>query len=168
MQSVGLPAVRTHNVDMATWQQFSDEAPELAAAIAGRFTAHKHHILATLRKDGSPRVSGTELEIFHGQLILGSMIGAVKVRDLQRDPRFAIHSNPGHHSMEGGDAKVSGHARELVGDEKDTMLNTYPEHPGEAHIVALDIDEAVLTTVSDDHLYVDLWRPGQRVERFTR
>ena len=48
---------------MVTWKQFSDEVPALADAVQARFKAHKHHVLATLRKDGSPRVSGTEVEI---------------------------------------------------------------------------------------------------------
>src|SRR5262249_33284616 len=43
---------------MATWMTFRTEAPDLAAVIQGRFTSHLHHILATLRADGSPRVSG--------------------------------------------------------------------------------------------------------------
>ena len=153
---------------MATWKQFSDEAPALAEAIAARFRAHKHHIIATIRRDGSPRVSGTEVEMFGDLLVLGSMIGARKARDLQRDPRYALHSNPVDEKMAGGDAKVAGRARELSGDEKEQTVAHYPENPGEAHIFALDIDEAVLTTVDDKHLYVDLWRPGQAVVRTTR
>ncbi|MBJ8348989.1 pyridoxamine 5'-phosphate oxidase family protein [Antrihabitans sp. YC2-6] len=154
---------------MATWKQFDDEAPELASAIRARLEAHKHHILATLRKDGSPRVSGTEVEIFEGLLVLGSMPGARKVEDLRRDPRYGLHSNPGHHTMEGGDAKVSGRARELEGAEKQAILACYPENPGEsAQMFALDLDEAVLTTVDGEHLYVDHWRPGQPVKRTTR
>ncbi|HZD38745.1 MAG TPA: pyridoxamine 5'-phosphate oxidase family protein, partial [Actinomycetes bacterium] len=56
---------------MATWEQFTSEAPELAAAVRARFEATKHHVLATVRRDGSPRVSGTEVD-FHGpDLIVG-------------------------------------------------------------------------------------------------
>lgn len=162
--------MRVHAEDMSTWEEFCSQAPELAGAIGARLQAHKHHVLATLRRDGSPRVSGTEVEIVGGRLVLGSMPGAVKARDLQRDPRFALHANPGHHSMEGGDAKVAGRARELHDDEKATVLAAYPEEvpPGPMHLFELDLTEAVLTTVDDDHLYVDLWRPGAAVARFTR
>ena len=110
--------MRSHTDDMATWQEFTEAAPALADAVRARLTAHRHHVLATLRADGSPRVSGTEVETFRGLLVLGSMPGARKVRDLHRDPRYALHSNPGHHTMEGGDAKISGRARELTGEEK--------------------------------------------------
>lgn len=162
----GIPA---HTVIMTTWQQFSDEAPDLADAIRARLTAHKHHVLATLRADGSPRVSGTEVEIFDGRLVLGSMPGARKVRDLQRDPRYSLHSNPGHHTMEGGDAKISGRARELTGDEKQTIREHYPQDPGDdAQFFELGVEEVVLTTVSGDQLHVDLWRPGTGVTRRSR
>src|SRR5438105_166624 len=99
---------------MASWQQFSEEAPGLADAVRARLASTKHHVLATLRRDGSPRVSGTEVH-FHGpDLVLGSMPGARKVHDLQRDGRFAIHANPGDGSMEGGDAKLAGLAIEII------------------------------------------------------
>src|SRR5215204_6233773 len=92
----------------APWSTFEAEAPALAAATRARFTATKHHVLATLRADGSPRVSGTEVQ-FHGDdIVAGSMAEAVKVRDLRRDGRFALHANPGDGSMEGGDAKIAG------------------------------------------------------------
>ncbi|QBJ95924.1 pyridoxamine 5'-phosphate oxidase family protein [Rhodococcus sp. ABRD24] len=154
---------------MATWQEFSEQAPALAEAVHARLTAHKHHVLATLRADGSPRVSGTEVETFRGLLVLGSMPGARKAADLRRDPRYSLHSNPGHHTMEGGDAKISGRARELSGAEKQAILDSYPANPGdEAHIFELGVDEVVLTTVSEDRLHVDLWRPGADVARISR
>src|SRR5690349_12713874 len=103
---------------MATWQQFETEAADLAAAVRARFEATKHHVLATLRKDGSPRVSGTEVRIYDGDLTIGSMWNAVKALDLRRDGRFALHANPGDGSMDDGDAKVAGVAREVV-DEAD-------------------------------------------------
>ncbi len=113
-------------------------------------------------------MSGTEVETFRGLLVLGSMPGARKVRDLHRI-RYALHSNPGHHTMEGGDAKISGRARELTGEEKRAILDSYPENPGDdAQIFELGIDDVVLTTVSDDRLHVDLWRPGADVVRTSR
>lgn len=154
---------------MATWKQFSEEAPVLADAVEARFKAHKHHVLATLRKDGSPRVSGTEVEMLNGLLVLGSMFGALKAQDLQRDGRYGLHSNPGEHTMDGGDAKISGAAREVLGDEFDTVLASYSyEVPKPLHLFVLDINEVVHTTVDDKHMYVDLWKPGKEVTRFTR
>jgi hypothetical protein len=144
---------------MATWQQFSEEAPELAKAVRARFESAKHHVLATLRRDGSPRVSGTEVEFRGNDLVLGSMEGARKARDLQRDPRYALHANPGPDtSMTGGDAKVSGRAVEEV----------VPD--GGSHLFRLELDEAVLTSVDQGRglLIIQSWRPGQPLRRSER
>jgi hypothetical protein len=132
--------------------------------------AHKHHVLATLRKDGSPRVSGTEVEFTdNGLLRLGSMPNALKAVDLQRDPRFALHSNPGHHTMDGGDAKLSGTAVELTDpDELQRIFDAAPPELTPYHVFDLDIAEVVLTTLVDDHMQIELWRPGAQVQSFTR
>jgi hypothetical protein len=152
---------------MTTWTEFSNEAPDLSAAIAARFTARKHHVLATLRADGSPRVSGTEVQFADGVLRIGSMPGARKARDLQRDPRYALHANPSDETLTGGDAKVSGTAREVAGAELDAIVAEYPE-TRDAHVFDLDVEEAVLVTVADDLLHIDLWRPGEPVVRTSR
>lgn len=58
------------------------------------FAVRKHATLATLRRDGSPRISGTEV-VFDdeaGEIYLGMMPGSVKALDLRRDPRLALHS----------------------------------------------------------------------------
>ncbi len=155
---------------MATWIEFVGDAPEMAAAVAGRFAAHKHHVLATIRQDGSPRVSGTEVEFLgDGTVRLGSMLNAVKARDLHRDPRFALHSNPGHHSMDGGDAKIVGTAIELVDPE--ALQNIFDAAPPESvpYIVFdLGIEEVVLTSLVANHMQIDLWRPETSVKTFTR
>jgi hypothetical protein len=89
---------------MTTWAQFQAEAEEFAAMVRERFEAAETHILATLRKDGSPRVSGTEVDFKGHDLSFGSMLNAVKALDLRRDGRCAIHAHP----SADGDAKVAG------------------------------------------------------------
>lgn len=153
---------------MTNWRQFADEAPDLARAVRARFEANKHHVIATLRKDGSPRVSGTEVEFYEQSLLLGSMVNARKVRDLRRDTRYSLHSNPGHHSMEGGDAKISGTAQEISGAQKAQIVDHYPDEIDEADVFELDVDEVALTTVDGEHLHVDYWKPGRGVVRFTK
>ncbi|HZD74659.1 MAG TPA: pyridoxamine 5'-phosphate oxidase family protein [Actinomycetota bacterium] len=155
---------------MATWQQFTSEAPELAAAVRARFEATRHHVLATVRRDGSPRVSGTEVD-FHGpDLIVGSMWQAVKARDLQRDGRFALHANPGDGSMEGGDAKVAGHAVEVThpGELRAFAESAHPPEP--FHLFRLSLHEVVLTSLSLDQksLIIETWRPGRPLHRVER
>ena len=69
---------------MSSYADFARQAPELAAAVRARFEAHLHHVMGTLRADGSPRLSGTEARFFEGELYLGSMPGARKAADLLR------------------------------------------------------------------------------------
>jgi hypothetical protein len=146
---------------MATWTEFETSAPELAGAARSRFEATEHHVLATLRKDGSPRVSGTEVA-FHGtELTLGSMPGAVKARDLVRDARFALHANPGDGSMAGGDSKISGLAIVAPGIAGD---DTQPD----ADYFRLDIREVVHTEVQGDELVIRVWHPGETVREIRR
>lgn len=157
---------------MTTWADFQTQAPELAAKVAARLAAHKHHVLATLRADGSPRVSGTEVHRHGDVLTLGSMPGAAKARDLQRDGRFALHTNPGEHTMEGGDSKLSGTAREV---RDASELAAFREHAeqipdGPFHLFVLDLLEVVHTAVSDggDHLVIECWRPDAGVSTVAR
>ena len=67
--------------------------PDFARRVRETFAVRKHATLATVRKDGSPRISGTEVEFDDdaGEVYLGMMPGSVKAADLARDPRLAIH-----------------------------------------------------------------------------
>ncbi len=97
------------------------------------------------------------------------MPGALKVLDLQRDPRFAIHSNPGHHSMDGGDAKIAGTAIEIV--DPAALKEIFDDAPPELvpyNVFDLDITEVVLTSIVDERMKIQLWRPGTDVRTFTR
>jgi len=156
---------------MTTYDDFAREAPELAAAVRARFEAGptaKHHVLATLRPDGSPRVSGTEVGFRGGELFLGSMPDARKARDLQRDPRCALHAHTGDGTMAGGDAKVAGRALEATDEATLAAFRGGEQPAGPYHLFLLDLTEAVLTTVSDDQLVVQVWRPGQPVRETRR
>ncbi|HXV92950.1 MAG TPA: pyridoxamine 5'-phosphate oxidase family protein, partial [Pseudonocardia sp.] len=120
---------------------------------------------ATLRADGSPRISGIEAEIVDDELTFGSMPGSRKGADLLRDPRFALHSasvDPPEGDPAGwtGDAKVAGRAvrtGELTGDV-----------PGESF--RADITEVVFTGLTEDgtRLRVETWKPGAPLRRVER
>ena len=148
---------------MTSWGAFAAEAPELAERVRVRFTSAKHCTLATLRRDGSPRISGTEVEFADGEVWLGSMPRALKALDLRRDPRFALHSpsvdppsdNP---SAWAGEAKMSGRAVE-VGEVSS---------PDQAHRFRLHLSEVVLTFVEADALLIESWHPQRGVESHRR
>ncbi|MCF2532379.1 pyridoxamine 5'-phosphate oxidase family protein [Yinghuangia soli] len=101
---------------MARWDDVVKAEPAFADEVAKAFDAFTHKTIATLRADGSPRISGTESRFIGGELWFGSMPGAVKARDLLRDPRFAVHGGTGTEAGPEwrGDAKLAGRAVEVT------------------------------------------------------
>src|SRR5437763_4429892 len=100
---------------MTAWREFEAAEPEFARRVQALFDAHKHKTIATLRADGSPRISGIEAVFEDGELTFASMPNARKGADLRRDPRFALHSatvDPvdGSEAEWPGEAKISGRA----------------------------------------------------------
>src|SRR5947207_6144322 len=100
---------------MAAWKDVEQAEAEFTARVRQLFDAGRHKTIATLRADGSPRISGIECEFADGDLRFGSMAGARKGADLERDARFALHG-PTFHPEEGresdwpGEAKIAGRA----------------------------------------------------------
>jgi hypothetical protein len=165
--------------EMASWRQFEEEAPELAERARALLDAHKHKTLATLRRDGSPRISGTEAEVVDGEVLWGSMPNSLKALDLRRDPRFALHSGSDDPPEWSGDAKLSGRAEELDDDDRKRALVRAQGHagegdedggPGEFHLFRADLDDVVVTRLDDDRtkLVIELWRPGRGVKTVER
>ncbi|HEX8759331.1 MAG TPA: pyridoxamine 5'-phosphate oxidase family protein [Pseudonocardiaceae bacterium] len=162
---------------MVAWRAVLDSEPEFAQRAQTIMDAHRHKTIATLRADGSPRISGIEALFVRGELCFGSMPDARKGQDLRRDPRFALHSasvDPpeGQESSWSGDAKLSGRAV-LVTDpgERDALLQALGAPPGQSSdVFRADIDEVVITRVGEpaDHLLIELWRPDQPLHRIQR
>ena len=157
---------------MVSWGAFEAEASDLAAAVRARFAAHTHHTMATLRRDGSPRISGTEVNFRDGELYIGSMWGARKAQDLQRDPRFALHSGSDDPPAWTGDAKIAGRFEEIADPDVVRTINhsADPSPPFPSHLFRADISEVVLTHLSDggEHLVVESWHAGRGVNRVER
>jgi hypothetical protein len=149
---------------MARWQDVVDTAPEFAKAAQAVFDSGKHKTMASLRRDGGPRISGIEATFSDGDVWLGMMPGSQKARDVQRDGRIALHSPsvdpPEDNTQWQGDAKLSG---QVVRERDVDRLNSMGgDGTGEGLLFRIDIDEVVLTRLGDppDHLLIELWRPG--------
>ena len=143
---------------MASWSEVEAQAPELAARARELLDAFTHKTLATLRRDGSPRISGTEVQFRDGELYIGSMWKAVKALDLQRDPRFALHSGSPDPSGWTGDAKVAGRMEEVT------------EPGATSHRFRADITELVVVRLGDppDHLVIESWHEGRGLSSLRR
>ena len=158
---------------MASWKEFEVAAPELAGRVTAVFDAHKHKLLATLRRDGSPRISGIETTFADGELWLGMMPGSRKALDLRRDPRLALHSAsldpPDDPTTWPGDAKLAGRAVEVDDPALLERLGA-GEQAGEAHLFRVDVHEVVHIRVGApaDHLVIELWQQGRGVRRLQR
>ena len=151
--------------DMATWQAFEEAEPGLAARVRELFDAGRHKTIATVRADGSPRISGIESVFEDGELVFGSMPNARKGADLHRDPRFALHSatvDP----VEGAEAKWPGEAK-ISGRAVAAGPNT--EGPDGERFHA-DIVEVVHTHLNKEatRLVVEWWTPTPGLRRVER
>jgi hypothetical protein len=147
---------------MPSWADFEAAAPEFASRVRVLLSSRKHLTMATLRRDGSPRISGTEVKFVDGQLEIGSMPNAVKALDLRRDPRLAIHGPtedpPAEHAAYWkGEAKIAGTAREV-------------DSGSEAHRFLIDVQQAVITHLNDegDRLVVESWNAARGYHSFDR
>lgn len=144
---------------MATWQQVEADAPAFAARVRDRFEAGTNKTMATLRRDGGPRISGTELVFGDAGITLGMMPHSQKLHDVLRDPRVAIHCPtleppPGEPSAWEGDAKIAGR---LV------PIAPQPDEPPGSSSFTVDLNEVVLTYVdgSNTHLVIESWHAGR-------
>jgi len=139
-----------------SWRAFSDAAPDLAAAVSARFEANLHHILGTLRIDGSIRLSGTEVAIDSDHVRIGMMPESHKLDDVRRDQRVELHSAPLEPDLAEGDAKLTG----VLVD-----VGATDGQPGTAFV--LDVTRASLVKVVGDELEFTTWSPdtGLRAHR---
>ncbi|MCX4764437.1 pyridoxamine 5'-phosphate oxidase family protein [Streptomyces sp. NBC_01275] len=152
------------------WAAFVAVEPEFAGIVEARFGAFTHHVLATLRRDGSPRTSGLEVRFLGGELWLGMMPGSLKVLDLRRDPRFALQANLGEGTgMGGGDVRIAGRAVEAADGAAKAAYVKEVEPPQPFHLFRTELTEVVRTYVEDDtYLVAQVWTPGESVRTLKR
>ena len=155
---------------MARWSEVEREAPELAAAARGFLDAFVHKTLATLRRDGSPRISGSEVNFSEGELWLGSMWRSLKALDLRRDPRFALHSGSTSPPDWTGDAKLAGRVEEITDPARVAEINGADAPGGRSHLFRAEIAELVVVRLGEpaDHILIEAWHEGRGLSRRER
>ncbi len=152
---------------MASWNEIEKDAPAFAERVRALFDAGTNKTIATLRRDGSPRISANEAKFEDGELTFGMMSDSVKLQDIRRDPRIAMHAptlEPPADAPESGpgDAKLAGVA---------VSLPLPPDWPhGEGGLFRIDIHEVTLTYVGvpADHLVIESWHTARGHTRRTR
>lgn len=158
---------------MARWADFERSEAELASRARGFLELRTHLTLATLRRDGSPRISGTEIVIAEGDVWLGSMPRSMKALDLRRDPRYALHSGSVDPPEWEGDAKLAGRVEEV--DDPDAVARVYagshePPTPDAFHLFRCGVERVGVVSLSPgrDKLVVESWTPESGIRRIER
>lgn len=171
---VGYPFLTGRMTTTMSWAGFAAAEPSFADTVRRRFAAYRHHVLATLRQDGSPRLCGLEATFRFDELWLGMMPHSRKALDLRRDPRFALHANPGagvgvgadapdaeaeKAAGGGGDVRLSGLAVEV--DDPEVMARFAEEvlPPEPFGLFRVEVAEVVRTRVEGGELVLSVWRP---------
>ncbi|MFE9856031.1 pyridoxamine 5'-phosphate oxidase family protein [Streptomyces sp. NPDC005780] len=154
----------------SNWTDFRTAEPDFADTVRRRFEQYKHHVLATLRKDGSPRVTGLEVDFRLDEPLLGMMPNSRKALDLRRDPRFAVQANPGPDAeMADGDVRISGRAVEVADPDLLARFIDEVKPPEPFHLFRVDLTEVVRTGLEGgDTLVVQVWRPGRQLRTIRR
>jgi hypothetical protein len=99
-----------------SWQILESDNPELAEFGKGRFASRVAY-LATVRKNGSPRVHPVTPIFADGDLFVFMDIRSPKGYDLKRSGRFALHSSVEDEEGGHGEFFISGRS-ELVEDQE--------------------------------------------------
>jgi Pyridoxamine 5'-phosphate oxidase len=159
---------------MTTWGDVEREVPELAHLVQARFDDTGLALVATLRADGSPRISGWEPLFAMGELWLGSMPESRKIIDVRRDPRLTLHNATIDKDVAHGDATISGRAVEVTDDEaKGEFVAAFEQAtdqdvPTPFDLFRVEPDRVSMLTSGGDHLVIEWWRPGAGVVRVER
>ncbi|MFI5225957.1 MAG: pyridoxamine 5'-phosphate oxidase family protein [Candidatus Limnocylindrales bacterium] len=155
---------------MSTWAEIEEAEPELAGAVRARFEEHGFGLLATLRRDGAPRISGVVPLFALGELWLPMLPGSRKALDLLADPRFALHCATIEKDLAAGDAKLSGRATPV--DDEATVDNFCaafaevtddPPPDGPFPLFRAEVLDMSIVRSDGDRLDIRWWREGEGV-----
>src|SRR3954454_21233951 len=141
---------------MASWAEVEAAAPELAERVKERFQATGLGLLATVRADGSPRISGIEPLFALDELWLGMMHGSRKATDLLRDARLALHNATEDKQVTNGDARISGRAVEITDEAsldrfyRPSQGETGSPPPPPYHLFKVDVTELMFLQPGGD------------------
>jgi Pyridoxamine 5'-phosphate oxidase len=156
------------------WSELERRQPRLAGLGRQRLLDPGVVLVATIRRDGTPRLSPVEPFVMDGELWLSMLWQSTKAADLARDPRILVHGVVTNRMGEEGEFKVRGHAR----SEKDRGVQSryaaavaqalgWKPDPGRFHLFAVDIDHLSYLRYDEPtgDQYVTQWPPGREYVR---
>lgn len=156
------------------WLEMAARQPHLAELGRRRLVEPGVVLVATIRRDGTPRLSPVEPYILDADLWLSMLWRSTKARDLARDPRILVHNAITSRDGGEGEFKVRGHAiattdtemQRRYADAVAEALGWRPE-PGRFHLYAVDIDEITFIRYDDatGDQFVARWPEGTEFVR---
>ena len=156
------------------WSDIERTQPRLAALARERLIRPGVVLVATIRQDGTPRLSPVEPYVLDGDLWLSMMWQSTKARDLIRDPRILVHNVITSPQGAEGEFKIRGTVRaehdlalqRRYADAVAASLGWNPQ-PGRFHLFAVDISNVTFITYDpgsgDQHAAI--WPPGREFIR---
>ena len=140
---------------MASWGDMAADRPEMEARARELFLIEQPDApgpaglgyLATVRADGGPRVHPVSPAVIDGRLYVYCLLSSPKLRDLQGDGRYALHSWPKPFTDDGFDDEefyVTGRATPVDGDELHRRISqAVGDKPESGASFELDIERAL-------------------------
>lgn len=143
---------------MATWREFEQQVPDLAEFGYERLN-NRVAYLATIRRDGSPRVHPVSARISEGRLFVRMYPSSPKAHDLLRDGCYAMHSLVTDTSGTGGEFAIAGSATRVDDAALIERVNRgLPGTPERYIVFEFDIREAMSTVYEEDREIRQRWR----------
>ena len=141
-----------------SWQALEDGNMGLADFGRSRFESRVAY-LATLRKDGSPRVHPVTPFVAEGHLLVGMAAPSQKGHDLRRDGRYAPHCSVEDDKGGGGEFIISGQAKLTDSPMMRAIATKHaPYNFEDRHILfELGIERALATIYTEDGTKHDRW-----------
>lgn len=166
---------------MATWGEFEAEAPEIAAVAHGLWPgitalhrgapppAHGHVFsiayLATVRRDGAPRLHPFCPILAGGRLFAAIPRASPKGWDLRRDPRCVIHALPG---PEDDELCIRAEAHDVADDATRALVRETVERSGVGGMIETTTHDPLFELdlrLVEVARWLDIGQPGTRAER---
>jgi hypothetical protein len=156
------------------WTEMEERQPRLGELARQRVLGPGVVLVATIRRDGTPRLSPVEPFVLDGSLWLSMMWESRKAADLTRDPRVLVHSVITTRDGGEGEIKIRGMARaehdlsaqRRYAEAVAASLGWNPE-PGRFHLFEVDIDNVTFIRYDDatGDQHVVRWPPGHEFIR---
>ena len=145
--------------ETATWGEYTHAHPTNAVIVGDVFRTHPHHVIATIRKDGSPRLGGTNVFVTDEHLWVGTKSDSFRAKDLHRDSRCALYSAPMDEHLVRPDIQIDAMAERADEDMARELLSAVGES-GDAVVFLIQICALRILTVDRNELLIESWSPA--------